>query len=86
MRELLLSKGFVFNDYDYANENVYEYWPENGDENIPKIAAIFEFTDDGSEADLLLCCDENFTEFTACCYTEEKHFTKDEFERLVRRM
>lgn len=86
MKELLLSKGFVYNDYDYKNGNFYEYEGKNGCESTKNLAEIFGFTDDGTNEDLLLCCDEHFTEFVACCYDQELHYEKDEFIELVRKM
>ena len=86
MRKLLLSKGFVYNDYEYKNENFYVYEGENGSESTKRLATIFGFTDNGTDEDLLVCCDEYFTEFVACCYGQEFHYNKDEFVEFVGKM
>lgn len=84
MKELLLSKGFVFDD-NYVDKNYYVY--ESTDNKvIEHISKLFDFTNDGTQADLLIVCDEDFKEFAACCYSDEKHYSKDDFFKLVERM
>lgn len=86
MKELLLSKGFVYNDYDYTDGNYYEYVGINNTEDTKRIASIFGFIDTGRDEDLLICCDEDFTEFAACRYDQELHYKKKEFIELVKKM
>lgn len=89
MKELLLSKGFVFNDYDYKVGNFYEYEDETSSDESLRIAKILGYNGEKC-THVFVCCNDKFTEFESFCVIDDeasdKKYSKDEFELIVSQM
>lgn len=76
MKELLLSKGFVLNEYDTGN--CYEYIREDIDDEVRSTGKLFGFDEDYISEEFVLQCDESFKNCMA--YADGNSYYLHEYE------